>query len=79
MLGLIERDPQLRERSFYVELEHAEVGGKLSEGTPIKFSETPGGPRRARPLLGQDNDFVYREVPGMPESQIDRYVVDEVI
>ncbi len=76
---LIERDPHLKERGFYVELEHPEVGPRLFEGTPIKMSETPGGPRRAAPLLGQDNEFVYRDILGMPDEEFVQYIIDEVV
>ena len=76
---LIERDPHLKERGFYVELEHPEVGPRLFEGTPIKMSETPGGPRRAGPLLGQDNEFVYRDILGMPDEEFVQYIIDEVV
>ncbi|EFK95378.1 Formyl-coenzyme A transferase [sediment metagenome] len=76
---LVENDGQLRARGFYVERQHPEMGTTLLEDIPFKLSDTPGGVRRTAPLLGEHNDFVFREILGMPEEEINQYIVDEVI
>jgi benzylsuccinate CoA-transferase BbsF subunit len=58
-------DPQLRSRGFFVELDHPELGKTMSDAVPIRLSRTRAGYRRAAPTLGQDNDYVYRELLGM--------------
>ncbi len=50
--------PHLRERGYIVDLEHAALGNLRMLGAPFKLSETPGGPKRAAPLLGEDNHEV---------------------
>jgi crotonobetainyl-CoA:carnitine CoA-transferase CaiB-like acyl-CoA transferase len=51
--------PHLRERGYVVDLEHPVLGRFRDLGAPFKLPESPGGPRRAAPLLGQHNDEVY--------------------
>ena len=63
-----ERDPQLKERGYFVPLEHAEIGAWPIENFPARFEHSAvevGGPiGRAAPVMGQDNDYVYRGYPG---------------
>jgi crotonobetainyl-CoA:carnitine CoA-transferase CaiB-like acyl-CoA transferase len=74
---LIERDPQMKHRGFFVYLEHPEVGMLGHEGVTFKLSETPGSLRRA-PLLGEYNDFVYGEILGMSKETIEHYTAEGV-
>jgi benzylsuccinate CoA-transferase BbsF subunit len=64
------RDPQLRERGFFVELDHPELSKTISDAVPIRLSETPAKYVRAAPLQGQDNDYVYGELLGMSEGEL---------
>lgn len=50
---------QLKERAFFAEIEHPEVGKLIYPGAPFKFSETPCSIRRPAPLLGQHNIDIY--------------------
>ncbi|CAM5283765.1 CoA transferase OS=Streptomyces antimycoticus OX=68175 GN=SSPO_010800 PE=3 SV=1 [Streptomyces antimycoticus] len=67
---LVEQDPQLRARGFYVRAEHPVAGAFLHEGPPIRLTRTPGGVRTAAPVLGADTDDVLREVAGLPPERI---------
>jgi len=69
----LSRDPQLQSRDFFVGIEHPTLGKISFDGSPIKLSDTPAQFKRAAPLLGQDNDYVYRELLGMSESEISEY------
>ncbi|MEU0072881.1 CoA transferase [Streptomyces sp. NPDC006332] len=69
---LVEQDPQLRARGFYVRREHPTAGAFLHEGVPIRLTRTPGGIRKAAPLLGADTDTVLREWAGIPEERLGR-------
>jgi formyl-CoA transferase len=40
------------------EVEHAKAGRQKTLGVPLKLSATPGGVRRAAPLLGQHDDEI---------------------
>ena len=64
------QDPQLKERGFFIELDHPELGKTISDATPIKLSDTPARYTRAAPVLGQDNDYVYGELLGMNGDEV---------
>ncbi|MEX0758077.1 MAG: CoA transferase, partial [Tistlia sp.] len=64
------RDPQILARDMVVEVEHSTLGPVKTLGLPIKFSDTPGGPRWGAPLLGQDTRAVLLE-HGYAEAEID--------
>ena len=72
---LIERDPQMAHREFYVELEHAEIGPLLHESFSFRLSQTPARLREAAPLLGQHNDYVLQEVLGLSEAEVNAHIV----
>ena len=69
-----ERDLQLKARGYFVPLEHSEIGTWPIENFPAKFERTPidvGGPiHRAAPMMGEDNDYVYREILGLTPEEI---------
>jgi crotonobetainyl-CoA:carnitine CoA-transferase CaiB-like acyl-CoA transferase len=67
---LVEHDPQLRVRAFYVRKEHPVAGAFLHEGVPIRLTRTPGGIREAAPVLGADTDAVLNEVAGFSAERI---------
>jgi crotonobetainyl-CoA:carnitine CoA-transferase CaiB-like acyl-CoA transferase len=69
-----ERDPQLRHRDYYVPLPHSEIGTWPVEGFPAKFTNMPvdvgGIPGRAAPMMGEDNDYVYRDILGLSADEL---------
>jgi len=65
----LENDPQLHSRGFYWKLEHPEGMGVFTySGMPAKMSKTPYEIKRA-PMLGEDNEYVYSKVLGMPDEE----------
>ena len=62
-------DPHLNSRPIFVYNEHPEVGVKQHVGIPWQLSKTPLSVRPA-PLLGQDTDYVLREVLGYKEQEV---------
>ena len=52
----------LKERGFFIELDHPEIGKRIYPGAPIMFTESPMTTDRPAPLLGQDNDEVFGEL-----------------
>lgn len=68
------RDPQLQERGYFVSLPQSEIGTWPIEGFPAKCQNMPidigGLPGRAAPLMGEDNDYVYRNVLGLTPEEI---------
>ena len=75
---LLTRDPQLKERGFHVYLDHPEAGRIAHDGLTFSLSATPGEIRRA-PLLGEHNEYVYRDILGLSEQEIDRLTVEGVL
>lgn len=67
------QDPQLEARGFWVEADHPLLGKTTFDGSPIKLPQTPAQFHRAAPLLGQDNEYVYRELLGMSKEEISEY------
>ena len=66
----VEDDPQLRDRGFYQELDHAELGRKKFEAPPVRLSTTPGSLRHASPLLGEHSHYVLHDILGLPDAEI---------
>ena len=71
-------DPQTLARQMIVETAHPVAGPVKAIGLPIKFSDTPGGVRRAAPTLGQHTREVLRE-NGYSDAEIDEMVAQGAI
>ncbi|MGW0655314.1 CaiB/BaiF CoA transferase family protein [Streptomyces umbrinus] len=76
---LVEHDPQLRARGFYVRKEHPVAGAFLHEGVPITLTRTPGGIREPAPVIGADTDAVLRDVAGLTPERIQHLRADGVL
>jgi len=75
---LMEHDPQLRERHFYYELDHPEVGTYRSPRPPYLMSKFDFDMQRA-PLLGEDNEYILKEIFGMSDDEIAELVIEGVL
>jgi benzylsuccinate CoA-transferase BbsF subunit len=80
-LDLMERfsDPHYAERGTHLQVEHPATGIDIIAGIPFKLSGTPGEVRRPAPMLGQHNDYVFRELLGRTESELAQLVEEKVI
>lgn len=62
-------DPHLSARDIFEEVYHEDVGGShLYVGAPFKMSETPARIRRGPVRLGQDNEYVYKQILGVSDA-----------
>ncbi|MEE9569072.1 MAG: CoA transferase [Candidatus Binatia bacterium] len=52
--------------------EHPRQGRMTLPGLAMKLSDSPGAIIRHAPLLGQDNDYVFRHLLGLSEEEIQR-------
>lgn len=76
----IASDPQLKARSFWQEIEHPELGVKITyPGGFGKFSGAPCGIRKRAPLIGEHNQEVYREELGLSSAELVRLKESGVI
>lgn len=72
---LMLRDEHVKARECFVELDYGD-GKALCENVFIRLSETPGKLRRPGPTMGQDNEYVYREVLGLSEDEVNQLYID---
>lgn len=72
-IGEMHADPQVRAREMVVEFDHPAAGKAHALGLPVKMSQTPGGVRRAAPLLGQHTREVLAEA-GLAVEEIERLI-----
>lgn len=77
-LGDLFDDPQLQHRQIWRELPHAELGRFYYEAPPFDLSETPAE-LRPSPLLGEHNRYVYGEILGLADAEIDELMQQGVI
>jgi crotonobetainyl-CoA:carnitine CoA-transferase CaiB-like acyl-CoA transferase len=62
-------DPHLKEREFFVSVNAPEVGTHLYPSTIYKMSKIPFSVRKPPVRLGEDNEYVYRDVLGLTEEE----------
>ena len=63
--------PQMADRGFFVEITHPDAGTHRYPGMNIKMENTPNEVRRYPVRLGEDNDYVYRDLLGLTEPEYD--------
>ncbi len=77
------RDPQLKHRRFQVELDQSFVGKWPVKDFPVHLSESPahagGIINRGFPSYGEDNDYVFGTLLGIPESDRKALAAQEII
>lgn len=72
-------DPQLKHREHFRRLEHQEIGLHAYHAPSYKLSKTPADVRRAAPTLGQDNEYVFKELIGLSDDEIADLLIDGTI
>ncbi len=69
--GEVAQDPQCELRQMFPWMEHPTAGKHQVTGTPVKLSDTPGGPSSAAPLLGQHTRVVLQELFTLNDGLLD--------
>lgn len=64
-------DPHLRARDFFVEVTQEDAGTHEYPSSPFVMSKVPFEVRKPPVMLGEDNDYIYREVLGLSEAEYD--------
>jgi crotonobetainyl-CoA:carnitine CoA-transferase CaiB-like acyl-CoA transferase len=72
-------DPQLKHRKFWAPIDHPEVGSIHAEGPPFLFSKTPFKIDRPAPMIGEHNEYVFKDLMKMSKEEYDRFVKEGVI
>lgn len=76
---MVDEDEHLRARQYLQEYDHLLGERALADGPTFRLSATPGGIRRAGPVYGGDNEYVFGEVLGLDSREIRRLQDDGVI
>ena len=63
-------DPHLNARGFFARLEHPEVGVRAHTAMPWRLSNAPNGVRTPAPLIGNDTDYVMRDLLGYTAEEV---------
>jgi crotonobetainyl-CoA:carnitine CoA-transferase CaiB-like acyl-CoA transferase len=72
------RDPHYRARGTFIEVRHPLGFQETIYGAYVKTSRTEARVRPG-PCIGQDNDFVFRELLGLPEERYRELIEEQVI
>jgi len=72
-------DPHLLERGAFVEVAHPEAGVNTFLAPPWRLSATPAEITRHAPLFGEDNEYVFCELLGMPLEEFATLVGEGII
>jgi crotonobetainyl-CoA:carnitine CoA-transferase CaiB-like acyl-CoA transferase len=73
----IVEDRHLKERGFFVRMTHPDCGTHLYPGHLWKSSAGPLRFSRAAPTLGEDNEYVYKQLLGYSEGEYARLVAEK--
>ena len=72
-------DPQLKHREHFRTLEHKVIGQHNYNAPAYRLSKTPNRIWKAAPCLGEDNEYVYREILGFTDDEIADLLIEGVI
>ncbi len=78
-VGEAAEHPHLAARGYLVDLTHPVLGPIRDLGAPFTLPESPGGPCRPAPLLGQHTADVYGRLLGMSAEELERLRRDGVV
>ncbi|MBL7177048.1 MAG: CoA transferase [Desulfobacteraceae bacterium] len=72
-------DPQLKQRKHFRRLDHKVIGNHVYNAPSYHLSKTPNHIFKAGPCLGEDNEYVYKEILGYTNDDIAEFMVEGVI
>ncbi len=70
-------DPHLQERAWQQPLTSLDVGSHLHPGLPYRGIVQAW--RRGSPVLGEDNDYVYKEILGVSDEAFERFRRERIL
>ena len=72
-------DLQLRSIGHMIQVQVGSRGEMTFDGPPLRMSEGQKARTDRAPFLGEQNQYVYRQLLGMKEEEVDRLIADRVI
>ena len=76
---LNETDPQLAHRGVFFQMDHPVIGEARFEGFPVDFDGMSADNWRSGPLLGEDNEYVFKELLGVADDEFAELTASGVI
>jgi benzylsuccinate CoA-transferase BbsF subunit len=55
------------------------MGLRTYDGPAFRLSKTPGELTKAAPMLGEDNEYVYKEILGLSDDEFVELMADGVM
>ncbi|MDD5093803.1 MAG: CoA transferase [Dehalococcoidia bacterium] len=71
--------PHLKERDLFLDMDHPVLGKGIQCRIPWRPGPLPGGSYQRSPLIGEHNDYVFRELLGMSEDELKSLVEQKVV
>jgi crotonobetainyl-CoA:carnitine CoA-transferase CaiB-like acyl-CoA transferase len=71
-------DSQLMHRDHFPKVGHPEIGTYVARNDAFRFSEIRSDIKRA-PLLGEDNELIFKEHLGMSEEEYVQLILEGVL
>jgi benzylsuccinate CoA-transferase BbsF subunit len=75
----VAHDPHLAARGFLLERAHPRMGVIALPNAPVRLQRQPIQIWRLGPLLGQDTDYVLRDLVGLSAADVERYAEQGVL
>jgi crotonobetainyl-CoA:carnitine CoA-transferase CaiB-like acyl-CoA transferase len=72
-------DPHIRERGYFVNIEHPETGIRAHDTVPWKMSKSQPSQWRRAPLMGEHNRYVFGELLGLSDEEITELEEQKII
>jgi benzylsuccinate CoA-transferase BbsF subunit len=73
------KDPQLAHREHFRILEHPVIGEHAYNAPAYRLSKTPNHIHKAGPCLGEDIEYVYKDILGLTDDDISDLFVEGII
>lgn len=64
-------DKHLKARGFVVDIDHPESGVRQTVGLPWKIGGIPAADYQRSPLIGEGNDYVFKDLLGLSDEEIE--------
>jgi benzylsuccinate CoA-transferase BbsF subunit len=72
-------DPHFKHRGISATVEHPVMGEQVVFGVPWQFSKTPITVKKASPLMGENNHYVFGELLGISDEEIEQLVEEGIV
>jgi crotonobetainyl-CoA:carnitine CoA-transferase CaiB-like acyl-CoA transferase len=72
-------DPHFREREVNVEIQHPIIGTEYVYNNPMRLADMPPTIRRPAPSIGENNDYVLKDLLGYSQQEVAAMVERKII